>query len=65
MLVSVIDLNQTQTKYDTIFWTKCLSTIPPVNVVYYGSHLEFRLSVWCGNVGSGATELPDPENMIL
>jgi len=28
-------------------------------------HLEFRLAVWCGNVGHGATEMPDPENMVL
>jgi len=30
---------------------------------YYGVHLEFRLPLWRGNVGSGAcTELPDSEN---
>jgi len=32
---------------------------------YYGVHLDFQFPLWCGNVGSGATELPDPENVVL
>jgi len=26
---------------------------------------RLNLPLWCGNVGSGASELPDPENLIL
>jgi len=33
------------------------------NLRYYGGHLEFRLPLWSINVGSGATEFPDLENM--
>jgi len=32
---------------------------------YYGVHLEFPLPLWCGNVGSGATEFPDPKKVVL
>jgi len=28
-------------------------------------HLIIKLPVWYGNVGSGATEMSDPENMVL
>jgi len=31
---------------------------------YYGDHLEFGPQLWSGNVGSGAKEFPDLENMV-
>jgi len=35
------------------------------NLRYYGGYLEFGLPLWSGNVGSGATEFPNLENMVL
>jgi len=32
---------------------------------YYGGHFELRFPLWCGNVGSGAIELPEHENRVL
>jgi len=44
----------------------CSSFSTSCNIGTPGSddrHLEFPLPLWCGNVGSVASELPDPENI--
>jgi len=67
-MLGVAPLNCRPRKHGTIIWNRVSSSPTRWNIGTSGlddRYLEFRLPLRCGNVGSVATELPDPENIMI